>query len=90
MRRSAVRDSSPPPGGRLAESGARVARGRPYDPRTRFAAKGGAEDLLAQVWDENADPFTKTVQITVHRLRSKLGDPNVIDTIRGVAYRISR
>ncbi|HEY5318782.1 MAG TPA: response regulator transcription factor [Solirubrobacteraceae bacterium] len=49
-----------------------------------------AEILLAQVWDENADPFTKVVQITVHRLRRKLGDPEVIDTIRGVGYRISR
>jgi DNA-binding response OmpR family regulator len=49
-----------------------------------------AEDLLAQVWDENADPFTKTVQVTILRLRSKLGEPDVIDTIRGVGYRISR
>lgn len=47
-----------------------------------------AEDLLAQVWDENADPFTKTVQVTIGRLRGKLGDPDVIDTIRGVGYRI--
>jgi DNA-binding response OmpR family regulator len=49
-----------------------------------------AEDLLAQVWDENADPFTKTVHVTIGRLRRKLGDPNVIDTIRSVGYRISR
>jgi hypothetical protein len=34
-----------------------------------------AEDLLAQAWDENADPFTKTVQVTLSRLRRKLGDP---------------
>lgn len=37
-----------------------------------------AEDVLAQVWDENAGPFTKTVQITVGRLRRKLEDPQVI------------
>jgi DNA-binding response OmpR family regulator len=48
-----------------------------------------AEDLLAQVWDENADPFTKTVQVTIVRLRRKLGDPDLIDTIRGVGYRIA-
>jgi DNA-binding response OmpR family regulator len=48
-----------------------------------------AENLLAQVWDENADPFTKTVQVTIRRLRGKLGDPDVIDTIRGVGYRIA-
>ncbi len=49
-----------------------------------------AEELLAQVWDENADPFTKTVQVTIGRLRHKLGDPDAIDTIRGVGYRIAR
>jgi DNA-binding response OmpR family regulator len=47
-----------------------------------------AEDLLAQVWDENADPFTKTVQVTLVRLRRKLGHPDPINTIRGVGYRI--
>ncbi len=48
-----------------------------------------AEKLLTQVWDENADPFTKTVQVTISRLRRKLGDPPVIETIPGVGYRIT-
>jgi len=48
-----------------------------------------AEDLLQQVWDENADPFTKTVQVTISRLRRKLGDPTVIETIPTVGYRIT-
>jgi DNA-binding response OmpR family regulator len=48
-----------------------------------------AEDLLEQVWDENADPFTKTVQVTIGRLRRKLGEPDVIETIPGVGYRIT-
>jgi DNA-binding response OmpR family regulator len=47
-----------------------------------------AEDLLEQVWDENADPFTKTVQVTVGRLRRRLGEPQVIETVTGVGYRI--
>ena len=47
-----------------------------------------AEELLERVWDENADPFTKTVQVTIGRLRRKLGEPDAIDTIRGVGYRI--
>jgi DNA-binding response OmpR family regulator len=47
-----------------------------------------AEDLLEQVWDENADPFTNTVTVTVGRLRRKLGDPPVITTTPGVGYRI--
>ena len=48
-----------------------------------------AEDLLEQVWDENADPFTNTVTVTVGRLRRKLGDPSVISTTPGVGYRIA-
>jgi DNA-binding response OmpR family regulator len=47
-----------------------------------------AEQLLEQVWDENADPFTKTVQVTMGRLRRKLGEPQVIETVPGVGYRI--
>jgi DNA-binding response OmpR family regulator len=45
-----------------------------------------AEELLAKVWDEAADPFTSTVKTTIGRLRSKLGDPPVIETIREVGY----
>jgi len=48
-----------------------------------------AEDLLEQVWDEQADPFTNTVTVTVGRLRRKLGDPPVITTTPGVGYRIA-
>ncbi|GGY42931.1 response regulator transcription factor [Streptomyces tanashiensis] len=47
-----------------------------------------AEDLLEQVWDENADPFTNTVTVTVGRLRRKLGSPPVITTTTGVGYRV--
>jgi DNA-binding response OmpR family regulator len=47
-----------------------------------------AEDLLEQVWDEHADPFTNTVTVTIGRLRRKLGDPAVITTTPGVGYRI--
>jgi DNA-binding response OmpR family regulator len=49
-----------------------------------------AEALLEQVWDENADPFTKTVQVTISRLRRKLGEPQVIETLPAVGYRIKR
>jgi DNA-binding response OmpR family regulator len=48
-----------------------------------------AEDLLEQVWDEQADPFTNTVTVTIGRLRRKLGEPPVIVTTPGVGYRIS-
>ncbi|MEU4876747.1 response regulator transcription factor [Streptomyces sp. NPDC021608] len=47
-----------------------------------------AENLLEQVWDEHADPFTNTVTVTISRLRRKLGDPPVIVTTPGVGYRI--
>jgi DNA-binding response OmpR family regulator len=49
-----------------------------------------AENLLEQVWDEHADPFTKTVTVTVSRLRRKLGDPPVITTAPGIGYRITQ
>jgi DNA-binding response OmpR family regulator len=48
-----------------------------------------AGDLLEQVWDEHADPFTNTVTVTIGRLRRKLGDPPVITTTPGVGYRIT-
>jgi DNA-binding response OmpR family regulator len=47
-----------------------------------------AEELLERVWDEAADPFTSAVKHTIHRLRAKLGDPPVIETIREAGYRI--
>lgn len=47
-----------------------------------------AEELLARVWDEAADPFTSTVKTTIGRLRSKLGEPSVIETVREAGYRI--
>ena len=47
-----------------------------------------AEELLQRVWDEAADPFTTTVKTTIGRLRVKLGDPPVIETVRDSGYRI--
>jgi two-component system, OmpR family, response regulator VanR len=55
------------------------------------AAEGGvisAEELLERAWDENADPFTNAVRITVSALRKRLGEPWVIATVPGVGYRI--
>lgn len=54
-------------------------------------AAGGvvsAEELLERVWDENADPFTRTVVVTLTRLRRKLGEPEVIETVVGAGYRL--
>ncbi len=47
-----------------------------------------AEELLTRVWDENADPFTGAVRITMSRLRAKLGDPPIIETVAKAGYRI--
>jgi DNA-binding response OmpR family regulator len=47
-----------------------------------------AEQLLEQVWDEAADPFTTTVKTTIRRLRAKLGEPPIIHTVREGGYRI--
>ncbi|GAA2649947.1 response regulator transcription factor [Paractinoplanes durhamensis] len=46
------------------------------------------EELLEHVWDEAADPFTTTVKSTINRLRGKLGDPPLIETIPRSGYRI--
>jgi DNA-binding response OmpR family regulator len=48
-----------------------------------------AENLLEQVWDEHADPFTRTVSVTIARLRRRLGDPDIIQTIPTIGYRIT-
>ena len=47
-----------------------------------------AEELLERVWDENADPFTRTVTVTLGRLRRKLGAPDPIETVVGAGYRV--
>jgi DNA-binding response OmpR family regulator len=55
-----------------------------------LAARGRVlttEELLDAVWDEMTDPFTKTVKVTISRLRAKLGDPPVIETVAN-GYRI--
>ena len=47
-----------------------------------------SEELLERVWDEAIDPFTTTVKTTILRLRNKLGQPPVIETVRAGGYRI--
>ena len=48
-----------------------------------------AEELLERAWDENADPFTNAVRITVSTLRKRFGEPWLIATVPGVGYRIA-
>ncbi len=47
-----------------------------------------AEELLEQAWDENANPFTNSVRVTVMKLRKKLGDPPLIHTVSRIGYRL--
>jgi DNA-binding response OmpR family regulator len=47
-----------------------------------------AEELLERAWDEAADPFTQTVKVTVSRLRRKLGEPPLIETVAQAGYRV--
>jgi two-component system response regulator VanR len=54
-------------------------------------ADGGvvsAEALLEKAWDENVDPFTNTIRVTISNLRRRLGTPWVISTVSGAGYRI--
>jgi DNA-binding response OmpR family regulator len=55
---------------------------------TADGAPVSAETLLRKAWDENADPFSNAVKVTVHRLRRKLGEPPVIETVRDAGYRL--
>jgi DNA-binding response OmpR family regulator len=48
-----------------------------------------AEELLERVWDDQIDPFTNVVRMTIMTLRRKLGDPPVIETVIGIGYRMS-
>jgi DNA-binding response OmpR family regulator len=47
-----------------------------------------AEEILERVWDERADPFSQAVRTTISRLRAKLGDPPLIETVAKAGYRI--
>ena len=56
-----------------------------------LAAEGrvvSAEGLLEKVWDENADPFTNVVRVTIMTLRRKIGDPPLIKTVPGMGYKV--
>ncbi|MET0133470.1 MAG: response regulator transcription factor [Kibdelosporangium sp.] len=46
------------------------------------------EHLLEKVWDENIDPFTNVVRVTMMKLRRKLGEPPIVQTVAGIGYRI--
>jgi DNA-binding response OmpR family regulator len=48
-----------------------------------------AEELLEHVWDENVDPFTQTVRVTIGTLRRKLGGDRLIETVVGKGYRLT-
>ena len=56
-----------------------------------LAARGAVvspEELLERGWDEAADPFSNVVKVTISRLRRKLGEPQLIETVPGAGYRI--
>ena len=87
--------------GIVLDTGTRTATrdGRPLDLTTKefgllralMRAQGQAvstEDLLEQVWDENIDPFTNVVPVTMRKLRLKLGEPAVVHTVPRAGYRL--
>ena len=56
-----------------------------------LAANGAVvsgEELLEKVWDENTDPFSNVVRVTIMTLRKKLGAPPLIETLAGSGYRV--
>jgi DNA-binding response OmpR family regulator len=83
------------PAHRVASRGGRLLALRPKELAVLellLAARGAVvsvDELMEKAWDEMADPFTSTVRVTVSRLRAKLGDPPLIETVSPVGYRIS-
>jgi two-component system, OmpR family, response regulator VanR len=56
-----------------------------------LAAQGAVvapEELVEKAWDEQLDPLSNTVRMTVMTLRRKLGDPPLVATVRGSGYRV--
>jgi DNA-binding response OmpR family regulator len=47
-----------------------------------------AEELIDRVWDAHLDPFSNIVSVTMTRLRRKLGDPPLIETVVGKGFRM--
>ena len=75
----------------------RAGRALPLNPKefavlevllTRPGVVVSAEEILERVWDEAADPFSQAVRTTISRLRAKLGDPPLIETVAKAGYRI--
>jgi DNA-binding response OmpR family regulator len=48
-----------------------------------------AEEILERAWDEAADPFSQAVRTTMSRLRAKLGEPAIIETVAKAGYRVA-
>jgi two-component system, OmpR family, response regulator VanR len=83
-----------PAGRRLTRGGATIELARKEFAvlETLIAADGAtvsAEELLERVWDDQTDPFTNVVRMTIMTLRRKLGEPQVVETVIGVGYRMA-
>jgi len=68
-----------------------VGKGLLAFPVTHFGADGAvvsSEQILESAWDDATDPFSNAVRMTVSRLRSKLGNPPVIETVSAAGYRV--
>lgn len=90
----AYRDLSLDPVGRVAFRGGlrlELSRNELAVLECLLAAEGNpvsAEQLIKRVWDDDLNPYTGTVKTTISRLRTKLGDPPLIETVRELGYRI--
>jgi two-component system response regulator VanR len=83
-----------PAGRRLTRAGTTIELARKEFAvlETLMAADGAtvsAETLLERVWDDQTDPFTNVVRMTIMTLRRKLGEPQVVETVIGVGYRMA-
>lgn len=63
-----------------------------FDLLAHLAADPGAvhgrEEILRAVWDEHWYGPSKTLDVHMTSLRKKLGDPSLVETVRGVGFRL--
>jgi two-component system, OmpR family, response regulator RegX3 len=66
---------------------------REHDLLAKLASDPGAlftrEELMSSVWDENWFGSTRTLNVHVGGLRTKLGGAVAIEAVRGVGYRLT-
>jgi hypothetical protein len=84
----------PPTVGRFTDAGGEFFdeeeyAGQPIIVRYQWSDLSSASAQFEQAWDERSDPFTTSVRVIVSRVRAKLGEPSLIETVVTRGYRMT-